>query len=182
MAPLILNHSSPGECMQILPWVYLHDQLVRRNYWTESFIRDGVHGGTVIQDDLWWLPQDLTGVEHQCVWSKIRGWQFVRGSLLWKADARCLVGGACKVRLSYIKLIDLITVFTMIRFSQLCALGVKCRGGKDSRAAIDFGTFGVYQQYYRHATNHRQYATAPQGINASCIYAVFFISEVVIFF
>jgi hypothetical protein len=69
----------------------------------------------------------------------------------------------------------------MIRFSQLCALGLKCRGGKDSRAAIDFGTFGVYQQCYRHATNHRQYATAPQGINAVCIYVVFVISDVIIF-
>jgi len=68
----------------------------------------------------------------------------------------------------------------MIRFS-LCALGLKFRGGKDSRAAIDFGTFGVYQQCYRHTTNPRQYATAPQGINAIGIFAVFFIFEVVIF-
>jgi len=52
----------------------------------------------------------------------------------------------------------------MIRFSQLYALGLKCRGGKDSRAAIDFGNFGVYQQCYRHATDHRQYATAAQGV------------------
>lgn len=35
---------------------YLHDQLVRRNYLAEALIRDGVRGGTVIQDDLWWLP------------------------------------------------------------------------------------------------------------------------------
>ena len=69
----------------------------------------------------------------------------------------------------------------MIRFSQVCALGLKCRGGKDSRAAIDFGTFGVYQQCFRHATNHRQYATAPEGINAVSIFVVFFISDVVIF-
>jgi len=43
---------------------YLHNQLVRLNYLAEAFIRDGVHGGTVIQNDLWWLPQDLTGVEN----------------------------------------------------------------------------------------------------------------------
>jgi hypothetical protein len=69
----------------------------------------------------------------------------------------------------------------MIRFSQLRALGLKCRGGKDSRAAIDFGTFGVYQQCYRNATNHRQYATAPQGINAICVFVVCFIAYVIIF-
>ena len=69
----------------------------------------------------------------------------------------------------------------MIRFSQLYALGLKCRGGKDSRAAIDFGNFGVYQQCYRHATDHRQYATAAQGINAVCIFVVLFISDVIIF-
>jgi hypothetical protein len=70
----------------------------------------------------------------------------------------------------------------MLRFSQLCALGLKCRGGKDSRAAIDFGTFGVYQQCYRHATNHRQYVTAPQGINAICVFFVCLIAYVIIFF
>lgn len=61
----------------------------------------------------------------------------------------------------------------MIRLSQLCALGLKGRRGKDSRAAIYFGTFGVYPQCNRHATNRRQYATAPQGINTVCIFVVF---------
>jgi hypothetical protein len=61
----------------------------------------------------------------------------------------------------------------MIRLSQMCALGLKGRGGKDSRAAIYFGTFGVYQQCNRHTTNHRQYATAPQGMNAVSIFVVF---------
>jgi hypothetical protein len=60
----------------------------------------------------------------------------------------------------------------MIRFSQLCALILRCRGVKDTQAAVCFGTFGPYQQCNRQATNHRQYATAPQGNNAVCIFVV----------
>jgi hypothetical protein len=61
----------------------------------------------------------------------------------------------------------------MSRFSQLCALGLKSRGGKDSRTAIYFGIFAVDQQCNRQATDHRQYATVPQGINAICVFVVF---------
>jgi hypothetical protein len=53
----------------------------------------------------------------------------------------------------------------MIRFSQLSALGLKYRGGKDLRAAIRLGTTAVNYQRDRRAIDHRQYATAPQGIN-----------------
>lgn len=66
MVPLILDLSSPGKYMPTVPRVSLQDQLVR-HYLPEAVIRDGVHGGTVIQDDLWWLPQDLMGTENGCV-------------------------------------------------------------------------------------------------------------------
>jgi hypothetical protein len=71
------------------------------------------------------------------------------------------------------KLREDVAILTMIRFSQLCALAQKSRGGKDSRAAIYFGTFAVDQLCNRRANNHRQYATIPRGINAVCIFVAF---------
>jgi hypothetical protein len=48
----------------------------------------------------------------------------------------------------------------MIRLSQLFALGVK-----DIRSTIYSRTFAVNEPCYGQVTNHRNYATAPQGIN-----------------
>jgi sugar (pentulose or hexulose) kinase len=53
----------------------------------------------------------------------------------------------------------------MIRFSQLSALGLKYRGGKDAIAAIYYGT-SVFNQ----VTNRRPYPTPPQGIIAICVF------------
>jgi hypothetical protein len=63
----------------------------------------------------------------------------------------------------------ILTGIRMIRFSQLSAMGLKSRGGKDISAAIYFGTF-ANNQYCEGQASNRQYATAPQGINAVCIF------------
>lgn len=56
----------------------------------------------------------------------------------------------------------------MIRLSQMYALGQKSRGAKDISTAVYFGTFAV-NQYCDGRVSNRQYATAPQGMNAVCI-------------
>lgn len=56
----------------------------------------------------------------------------------------------------------------MIRFLQMFALRVKYRRGKAVNASVYFTTSAVNQYRDGQVSNHRLYATAPQGISVVC--------------
>jgi hypothetical protein len=52
----------------------------------------------------------------------------------------------------------------MIRLSRVFNFGVKFRRVKDLGSTVCSGTFAFSEPCYGQITNHRQYATGPQGI------------------